>query len=202
MTKDRLEAFSDGVIAIAITLLTLQLPVPRGAHLARQLAHAWPAYFAYFVSFAVIGIMWVNHHALLQVVRRADRALLLLNLWLLAFIALVPWTMNLVAENLRGPDARVAVALYSANFIGTAIGFNVMWLWITRGPQLLREDQDYRLLQRTRLRFGVGVGIYVITFIVALFAPLASMVLHAAIALYYVADQLSPAKAAVDRAMT
>lgn len=194
MGKDRLEAFSDAVIAIAITLLTLQLPVPHGRRLATQLAEAWPAYFAYFVSFAVIGIMWVNHHALLQVVRRADRALLLLNLWLLAFIALVPWTTDLVAENLRQHGARVAVAIYSADFIGTAIGFNAMWLWITRGPQLLREDQDYRLLQRTRLRFGVGVGIYTVTFVVALLAPLVAMVLHAAIALYYVADQLATSK--------
>lgn len=191
MTKGRLEAFSDGVIAIAITLLTIELPVPHGEHLWASLVDQWPAYLAYFVSFTIIGIMWVNHHAVLEVVRRTDRTLLMLNLWLLAFIALVPWTTHLVAENLEDADAHVAVAIYSANFIGTGIGFNAMWLWITRGPRLLRPGQDLARLRATRLRFGVGVGVYVVTLVVALVAPLVSMAMHALISLYYVADQLS-----------
>ncbi len=193
MDKARLEAFSDGVIAIAITLLALELPAPHGPHLASQLARAWPSYFAYFLSFVVVGIMWVNHHAMLHVVRRADRVLLMLNLWLLAFIALVPWTTDLVAGNLLRSDAHVAVAVYSANFIGTAIGFNAMWLWITRGPQLLHEDEDLRHLQRTRVRMGVGVLplTYLVTFVVALFAPLVSMLMQAVVAAYFVVDQLA-----------
>src|SRR5215208_4821730 len=117
MSTNRLEAFSDGVIAIAITLLVLDLRVPQEP--ADGLGHAlwfdlWPNYFAYVVSFIVIGIIWINHHAVIGAVGRADRMTLVLNLLLLMTVAALPFTTSLVAEYLRGggSNARLAVAVY------------------------------------------------------------------------------------------
>jgi uncharacterized membrane protein len=97
VSSSRLEAFSDGVFAIAITLLVLEIPVPSVEYgeLMDELLDQWPAYAAYVVSFAVIGIIWINHHAIFGYVERADRALLLLNLNLLLWVALLPWPKSL-----------------------------------------------------------------------------------------------------------
>src|SRR4051812_48848241 len=124
MTKGRLEAFSDGVMAIAITLLTLDLPVPTPENtdgpwhgLWSALGHDWPKLAAYVVSFAIIGIIWVNHHGLMNRVAVIDRTLLFINLLLLLVVAAIPWSTSLFAEFLLegGTDAHVAAAVFSAN---------------------------------------------------------------------------------------
>src|SRR3954447_23091439 len=118
MPTSRLEAFSDGVFAIAITLLVLEIKVPevQGGHtLARSVLDLWPSFAAYATSFAVIGIIWVNHHAVLGHVRVADRGLLARNLLLLLFVALIPWPTSLIAEYLRagGEPERTAALVYA-----------------------------------------------------------------------------------------
>jgi uncharacterized membrane protein len=107
MPAGRLEAFSDGVFAIAITLLVLEIPVPNvgKGELSEALVDHWPAYAAYVVSFAIIGIIWINHHAVLGYVKRADRGLLLLNLNLLLWVALIPWPTSLLAEYMQAGAA-------------------------------------------------------------------------------------------------
>ena len=124
----RLEAFSDGVFAIAITLLVLELHVPETGDrsLARALAHEWPQFAAYLTSFLIIGIMWVNHHSMFREITRVDRPLLFLNLLLLLWTALLPFPTELIARYLRagGADAHVAAAVYSkarAQGLGTEI---------------------------------------------------------------------------------
>jgi uncharacterized membrane protein len=128
---NRLEAFSDGVFAIAITLLVIEIEVPHTESdgLAGALAGQWPSYVAYAVSFAVIGIMWVNHHGLIELVAGVDRPLLFLNLLLLMFVAFMPFSTALLAEHLqsRSADAHLAAAVYSANGVANAIGFNLIW---------------------------------------------------------------------------
>src|ERR1041385_9184169 len=103
----RLEAFSDGVYAIAITLLVLDLKVPmvQDGKLASALLHQWPMYFAFLISFAFIGIMWVNHHRLFNHIRRCDNRLLFLNLLLLLGVTVVPFPTALLAAHLKGGDA-------------------------------------------------------------------------------------------------
>src|SRR6476660_4703305 len=103
MSTERTETFSDGVFAIAITLLVLQIGVPKpgSGSLARALGEQWPAYASYLVSFFTIGIIWINHHAVFASLERSDRGLLLLNLLLLAWVALIPWPTDLIAEYMR-----------------------------------------------------------------------------------------------------
>src|SRR5580704_9166580 len=107
MDRSRLEAFSDGVIAVAITLLALNLTVAgpgHGSSLAQQLHDKWPAFVAYLISFFTIGIIWVNHHALVRTIKTVDRTLLFLNLVLLLFVVAIPFATATVADYLSVPN--------------------------------------------------------------------------------------------------
>src|SRR5689334_19105936 len=127
MDRGRLEAFSDGVFAVAITLLALDLAVAGPGHgpLLRQLSEHWPAFAAYLVSFATIGVIWINHQSLLRNVAVVDRTLLFLNLVLLLFVVLIPFATSTTSEYLKtsDEDARVATALYGAVFEGMGLSF-------------------------------------------------------------------------------
>ena len=118
MEKGRAEAFSDGVLAVAITLLALDLRVEATGHgsLVHQLGQTWPSFVAYIVSFFVIGVIWVNHHALFSLIDRVDRVLLFENLVLLMFVTTLPFTTSTLADFISegGSDARWAVLLYAS----------------------------------------------------------------------------------------
>ncbi len=195
METSRLEAFSDGVFAIAITLLIIEVRVPHAEEggLAAALAQQWPSYVAYATSFAVIGIMWVNHHALIQVVAVVDRPLLFLNLLLLMFVAFVPFPTALLAENLQAPpsDAHIAAAVYSANGMLNAIGFNLLWRWIVRDDKLVHAHLDVQQLRARTWRFSLGLVLYPLTVALSFVSAPLTLAVHGAIALYYVIDQLA-----------
>ena len=183
MSRGRLEAFSDGVFAIAITLLVLDLRVPlhgdlNGESLAHALGREWPSFAAYAVSFAVIGIMWMNHHALLLRFDHVDRALVLANLFLLAVVAALPFSTALFAEYVRssGADGHVAAAIYSATMVLASIGFTLLAMRLVRGRDLLR--------------FNLGLFIYGGTVVLAFISPPATLVVHGGLAVYYAFDQL------------
>jgi TMEM175 potassium channel family protein len=187
----RLEAFSDGVFSIAITLLVLDLAVPSrtGAEgrLAGQLGHEWPSYFAYLVSFTVIGIIWVNHHTVFSKVREVDRPVLFANLALLLTVSVLPFPTRLLAEYLTdsGSDAHVAAAIYSAAMLAMSLAFSTLWIIVTR---------DARLLQLRR--FGIGLIFYLGTVGLSFYSAIVTLAVHAALALYYCFDQLTPAQPA------
>src|SRR3989441_3795698 len=124
----RVEAFSDGVFAIAITLLVLELKAPPAgdSQVASLLIHQWPSYVAFLVSFAFIGIMWINHHRLFTHIRRSDDALLVLNLLLPLGIVAVPFPTAVLAANLGQPGERTATLLYSGTYVIIAIAFNIL----------------------------------------------------------------------------
>jgi TMEM175 potassium channel family protein len=194
--KARLEAFSDGVFAVAITLLALDLavpgPGPDNGSLAFQLGTRWPTYAAYVLSFFVIGIMWVNHHALFESFARTDRTLLFLNLTLLLFVVAVPFGTSTVAEYLRegGSDAHLAAALYAAIFLGAAVSFNAIFAWS------LRDGNRHTPLppgteRAALLRFGVGGFVYLAALVVAFINAAAAVALIAGIAIYYVFERTS-----------
>jgi len=130
----RLEAFSDGVFAIAATLLVLELRVPRGVgDLAQTLLDAWPAYAAYLVSFLTIGIIWVNHHTLLEHIRRVDRPFLYLNVLLLLWVAIVPFPTSVLDEYLLSDrGATVAAVLYGAVGLLIAVAFSAIFFYERR----------------------------------------------------------------------
>jgi TMEM175 potassium channel family protein len=190
MSTGRLESFSDGVFAIAITLLVLEIPVPKVEHgeLPDALLDQWPAYAAYIVSFAVIGIIWINHHAVFGYLERVDRGLLLLNLNLLVWVALIPWPTSLLAEYMQagGTDERAAALVYALTMTLMGMSFGATWLYISRRPgvsTVARLDPG-EVRSRTR-RFLVGIPLYLISIGLALVSAPACLAVNALLAVYY-----------------
>jgi len=194
METDRVEAFSDGVFAVAITLLALDLSVSGPGHgnpsLSHQLRDHWPAFAAYVISFFVIGITWVNHHALLKSVARADRTLLFLNLLLLMFIVAIPFATSTMATYLRrgGADAHLAAALYAAVLEGMGLSYSAVFVWSLRG-QNRHEPLPPGAARAEALRFGLGGVAYLVAIAVAFVSATAALALIAAVAVYYVFEQ-------------
>ncbi len=192
MDRSRLEAFSDGVFAVAITLLALDIAVEGPGHgrLIDQLGAKWPALLAYLISFFTIGIIWVNHHSLLRTVRSVDRTLLFLNLVLLLFVVLIPFSTSIAADYLpeNDADARVAMALYAGVFLGMSLGFGAILEWTLRSGRVFEPVPPERRWT-ARLRFVGGAGVYVLALVVALFNSYASFALDGIIAVYYIAER-------------
>jgi uncharacterized membrane protein len=183
----RLEAFADGVFAIAATLLVIEIQLP-GEDVGEGLLDLWPAYFAYALSFLSIGIMWVNHHVVLSFTREADRAFLFINIGLLMAIAFVPFPTHLYAEHLQHEGAREAALAYGLTFVVIAIFFQLFWQYARR--RLLRPDADRREVTGIDRSYRPGVPLYVGATLVALVSPTAALVCFAAIALVYVSASI------------
>jgi uncharacterized membrane protein len=198
MTTGRAEAFSDGVFAVAITVLVFGLlPIGAGQDLtAGTLLHAWPEYLAYVVSFLTIGIMWMNHHTILAHVQRVDRPLLVLNLLLLLGVVAVPFPTALVAEHLAhsGGQAQVAAVTYGLVMIAMSFGFTGLWVYVATHAPALGTALPPEALRASIPGFTGGLVAYVAGTLVALASPLAALVIFGALAVYYLFDHLpSPA---------
>jgi uncharacterized membrane protein len=182
----RVEAFSDGVFAIAITLLILAVGIDRAPHgdLGTYLLDLWPAYLAYAVSFLTIGIMWVNHHLLFDNFASVDRPLLLLNILLLMLIAFVPFPTRIAAEFARSEvDRRNAALLYGITMTATAIVFFALWMYGSH--RLLRADADPVVVSGITRSYLPGTPLYASATLLAFVSSIASLVMFAAIALFY-----------------
>src|ERR1700712_2799607 len=158
MGKARIEAFSDGVLAVAITLLVLDLHVSVSdeGSLWDQVHHEWPSFAAYLISFFVIGTIWVNHHALFVLIDHVDRAMLFYNLLLLFWVCTIPFTTSALAEYLRAgthADVEIAVLLYGASNEGMAIAFLLIVRHMLYKP-LVAGVVDLAARRRAVLRFG------------------------------------------------
>jgi uncharacterized membrane protein len=187
MRTDRLQTLADGVFAIALTLLALELPAPRHSpHLRHDLLHQWPFYAAYTVSFITIAIVWVNHHTLMDGIRSADRALLELNLLLLLFVAVVPWPTGLLAEYLREPKPQSGAAAVTYGLLMTAMSgtFTLIWVRLAHTRQLLHPSARPRLRGALR-RSAAGPAAYALSTVVAVFDAGAAFTLFAAVAIYF-----------------
>jgi uncharacterized membrane protein len=195
--RSRLEAFSDGVFAVAITLLALNLTVAGPGHrsLSDQLGTHWPSFVAYLISFFTIGIIWVNHHALVTSIKTVDRTLLFLNLVLLLFVVLIPFGTATAAEYLSKDDwdSRVAMALYAGVFVGMSVGFGSIFEWTLHGERVYQPVPPERHWA-ARFRFASGAGVYVVAVVVALLSPYAAFVIMGLVAVYYVFER-TPAAA-------
>lgn len=182
----RLEAFSDGVLAIAITLLILDVRVEQepGQSLAAALRHALPQIAAYGASFMQIGIIWVNHHALFRVVARIDQLVLLLNLMLLGSVSFLPLPTRLLAEHLGEPDARTALLLYGGTLSFSAVAYNLIW-WRVRRAGLLIDGISLEFLRDVTTRYLLGLGAYLTATAVSAISPAAALVLTVLLALAF-----------------
>jgi uncharacterized membrane protein len=193
VSKARLEALSDGIFAIAITLLVLTITQPGDYHkLAHQLAGLWPSLAAYVVSFAVIGIMWLNHHTLFAHFERIDRGLFYLNLLLLMTIAFIPYPTGVLGEALRkGQGARTAAVFYSATMAINAYAWAALWLYASVGRRLLHASFPEGERRIATLLFTSGTLAYTLSVGIAFVNAYACLAFHAAVAVFYALDPVS-----------
>jgi uncharacterized membrane protein len=188
MSRGRLEAFSDGVFAIAITLLILDVTVPpgSGAHLAHSLAQEWPAYLAYVTSFLTIAVIWINHHAMFSKVTYADRRLVFSNSVFLMVVAFIPFPTRLLAEYVRDPNgAGTAAVFYGLTFVVLSVVFNLTWRAIAIDRRLVRDEVPQADLKAITRSFRPGIPMYIAATLVAFVSPVASAFLYLVIALFY-----------------
>jgi uncharacterized membrane protein len=184
----RLEAFSDGVFAIAITLLVLDIALPAGAsrHLLRSLGDLWPSYVAYVASFSTIGAMWLGHNAITEYLDHVNAAFVRINLLLLLFVAFLPFPTRLFAEYI-GEDTleRVAVTFYGATLLLTATLLLVLWRYAVRA-KLVRPDAADEEIQFLTQRLTPGLGGYLVLIVAGLFIPIVAVIGYLGIAIYYI----------------
>ncbi len=189
----RIEAFSDGVYAIAITLLVLELkPAIENAlpaahdSLFGALLLKWPLLAAFVTSFATIGIMWLNHHRLFNIVTHSDHLLVVLNLLLLFAVTVVPFPTALLGEHYNSSGQfREATVIYSGTFFLAAIAYNVLWRYATHGGRLLDKDVDMLAVKRIDRQYLAGPIFYLVALILAWFNPPASLGLNALLAAFF-----------------
>lgn len=181
----RVEAFSDGVFAIAITLLILEIRIPpAGSPLAPALLRLWPSYVAFLISFLTIGVMWINHHRLFTIIRHSNDALLGLNLLLLLGITFVPFPTAVLAQHIVQSGARTAAIFYSASFVVIAIFFNVLWHAVV-AQGLLGPAADEQMVHGITRQYSFGPLYYLVATVVAIFSPLGSVAINLALAIFF-----------------
>ena len=188
MRTARLEAFSDGVFAIAGTLLVLELRVPEhGDDLVRGLLDLWPAYVVYLVSFMTIGIIWVNHHTLLEHCRRADRRFLYLNLLLLIAVGIVPFPTALVGRYILASRdaATAALVVYGIGAVLIAVAFSGVFFYATQDGRLTGNAAEARRIRADGRFFPIGLGAYATGIALAFVEPTASLAVYGVTAAFY-----------------
>lgn len=183
---ERIMAFSDGVFAIAITLLVLNISLPSHVHdLPRALSDLFPEYLSYAMSFLVIGIIWAQHHAIFGLIRRTDHVFLLINIVFLMWLAFLPFPAHVLGENLGRENEKTAMILYAGTFLVGTIPFSLLWNYAARGGRLLRPDADRRLVAVTTRSYNIGPVFYLVDLALAFVNVTASFVLFFAIAVFY-----------------
>lgn len=192
MDGGRLEAFSDGVFAVAITLLALDLSVagPEQGPLAHQLVTRWPAFVAYLISFFTIGVIWVNHHALFTGLARLDRAMLFVNLLLMLFVVAIPFATATMAEYLSagGQDSRLATAIYGAVMTGMAASFGLVLRRAIKHEHM-KDPLNPAARVAAQRRFAAGILVYVGATVLALLSAPAAFACYGVVAIFYVLEQ-------------
>lgn len=194
MNTSRLEAFSDGVFAVAITLLVLQFTVPEvrsGALLAKVLSQ-WPQLVTYVATFLTVGVVWVNHHTIFRNLRAVDRTIQFINLVLLMTVVLLPYPTALLGRYLNaGENGSVAAAYYAVVMTLMAISFQTLVAWALTHPNLLKPEIQGVRPGAVLPRFALGLVIYAVSIGLAFVSTWLVVALYAFNALYYAFNQLS-----------
>lgn len=199
MDTRRAEAFSDGVFAVAITVLVFNLLEinPPVLHYP-DLTEAWPSYFAYVVSFLTIGIMWMNHHTIFGHITRVDRLVLVLNLFLLLGVVALPWPTAMVAKQLQHSGGAPAAVTYGLVMILISIGFGGLWVYVVTHAEKLGGQAQPEALRRSVPGFTGGLLVYAAgTVVAAVGLPVAALIIYGLLAVYYLFEHLpAPAEGA------
>jgi uncharacterized membrane protein len=189
--SNRVEAFSDGVFAIALTLLVLDLDAPstRGKF-GHDLLKDWPAYVAYLAAFLNIAAIWINHHELFSKVRRVDPPLICANLFLLLVTSLFPWPASVISGAIRSGDHSdqvSATVLYAAVGFLVPVAWLVLYRYLSRAPALLIDAEGSASARRGVRRSMVSVVVYPIAAGLAFVAPVAALIAFVALPFYFIA---------------
>jgi uncharacterized membrane protein len=199
ISSNRLEAFSDGVFAIAITLLMLDIQVPSGGHLLQSLLHLWPSYCAYVVSFLIIGVVWMNHHTMLFHIRHVDRMLLLLNLLLMMDVAFIPFAAHILALTIgSGSDGRTAAVFYGAVLTIGGLPFNAIWHYASKDHRHLGRTITPEQADTLRRHFTMGPFLYLAATLVGLINAVASLTIFMVLLLFYMIEVFGVSRAIQD----
>ncbi len=178
---DRFNAFSDGVFAIAITLLALELTVPVASErLLSALVEQWPEFLGYFISFAFIGGMWLTHARMTRLMKQGDAAVFGINLLVLLFIGVLPFTTSLMVRNLSGPDVEVAVLVYGINVLIASLLLSFLLVYIARDRRLVEDEVADETLAAIARRRWTAIGVEVIAILCALIVPMVAVALYLA----------------------
>lgn len=172
----RVEAFSDGVFAVAITLLALDLRTPHPSvvtakAVAGALAAQWPSYLAFVTSFFTVLIMWVSHHTMFKLVQRTNARILFSNGLLLMMTTVVPFSTSLVMEYLRTPAAKVACAVYGGTFVLISLAFSLLWYGFLHDPAVLVPGGSEQVIRRIDRSYSVGPPAYILAAAGAFISP-------------------------------
>ena len=190
MSIGRLEAFSDGVFAIVITLLILDIKVPTGehGHLGHALGQQWPQYVAYLSSFLIVGIVWLNHHATVNLLALTTHRLQVLNLLLLLTVSVLPWPTALLAEYTRdgtAGDQRIAVLIYGLSSSAMSFAFNALWRYLKAHPELHKPHVTATMLEVRNRRYNLGIAAYPVATAIGLLSVPVFLALMIALAIVY-----------------
>jgi uncharacterized membrane protein len=193
MSVGRLEAFSDGVFAIAITLLILEIRLPGAptsdSALTHELLQLWPSYLSYTVSFLLIGMIWINHHRMFHHIRHTDGILLGLNILLLMSVAFLPFPTQVLAEAVRtGHGEHTAAVFYGLALVIGGIFYNAVWCYASIGHRLLADDITPEAAASLRIRWGMGPVLYLVAAAVGWFSAAASLTMYVVLLLLYFFD--------------
>ncbi len=187
----RVEAFSDGVFAIAITLLVLEIKVPHGGEmhsaddLVKALVQIWPSFFAYILSFVFVLIGWINHHRLFTHIKRIDGAFLYLNGFLLLMFTFQPFPTALLAEHIGRPAEKVAAVVYAFIVLLIAIGYQLLWRYASHNHRLLKANVDAAKVRQITHEYNKTFPVFVVAFAVSFYNVAASLGLITALMLFY-----------------
>lgn len=189
---DRLLTLSDGVFAIALTLLVLDLHLPNVSHgLLAALLKQWSAYLSYALTFLIIGIIWAQHHMMYRYIRRTDHSFLLMNVIYLMWVAVLPFPTALLARYLQSPTERqTAIAIYAGLFFVGGLIVNAKWLYASRHGRLLRADIDPAKVRRLTWNYAAGPFLYLVDLVLSLVNPLAGAVFLVLIGLFFAISPL------------
>lgn len=189
LSRNRIEALTDGVFAIAMTLLVLDIKVPElhppleTAQLPLKLVALWPNFLSYLISFLILGVYWVGHHFQLSFIRRVDRPLLWINILFLLWVALVPFSTALLSEYSK---TRVAIAIYGLNLIAVGLTLALQWWYATTETRHVDPDIHPNLVRRAMRRTLMAPLVYVVAIALSLVRTELSLILYALVPLLYI----------------
>jgi uncharacterized membrane protein len=184
----RIEAFSDGVFAVAVTLLilTIRVPSPGKVSIPQQVLNQWPFFLAYLISFVSILVMWANHHGIFNLVVRTDRVLLILNGILLMLITFFDYpTAVLAAAITEKRDQQFAAMFYTGTLLAVTIVYNIFWRYIAAHPRLIDAHVNLGTVEKTSREYRFGPLFYAAAFVASYFSPLAGVLITLLLAIYF-----------------